>query len=506
MEQSDGVTSDDLRNECERYLASPAAYDVDEDYLLDLIEYALDQSDYVSAWLLTGAALTRFPHNRYVWLHLAFILYEEGHADYALTVLKRFGGTDYWAESLIILIDSTQNPERVKPGLRRLIVQTERFQEDTLANILSVGRDTDNYELFCELLPELERKTVAQDLLWREMASWAELKQDSSHQLEWIEKYIDSCPYDAEAWEMRARYYLYVEPDADEAMSAAEYALAIDPKSMIGQLARIEAASMKSAPGEASEKDIARMNAWFMKAIESMNDPAACLEQYVNFVRLYNLQDRPEIQQYLYDINKRYPDNLPVLDLLLRQAEANGEWEIQDFIIEELLNTTSPSASDEIIWVNWAKRLRAESLFHAAFKVLRTYYASSSVSYEDASDKNEILEMLYLDMRYDAIMAIDTPGADDDAFVITLFHKILVMARTGMLTELRHSVALLMTVVMGHSSGRSMPELMSGLSIGQFCLRLLEWADSDDHDSDGLNHIDPYFPILKSLYGAEGLH
>ncbi len=501
MEEPHGVTLEELRSECEKYLASPADYDIDDDRMLDLIEFALDQGEYSSAWLLIGAALTRFPDNHFVWLHLAFLLYEEGRMDYAMTVLKRFRKFDYWAQSLMILIESSQHPERVPDSIRNLVAHTDTFQEDNLANLLNVGRETGNYSLLCELLPEIERKTESVGMLWREMAAWAEARQDSANQQLWIEKYIDACPYDAEAWEMSARYYLYSEANPQEAMSSAEYALAINPRSVIGNLARIEAASMISPPGEANAGQIERMIDWFKQALNDLADATLCLEQYVNFLRLYDLCERTDIQQHLYDLNKLYPENIHVLDLLLRLSETNGEWEIQEFMISAQLTASHPDTSQELIYVSWARKLRADSNFHASYTILKGFYEYMKIDFEDSLVNDAYLEMLYLQRRFENIMDIDVPAPDEDSFVMVLFHKVLAMARLGKFENMPKTVAILMTDVMGHSSARSMADLLSGLSIGNFCVRLLEWADDSERDLDQLNQIDPYSHILKILYG-----
>ncbi len=500
MDDSEEITPETIDEECKKYLMSPAAYEVDEEYLLDLIETALDNANYTSAWLLIGAALTHYPDNHFIWLHLAYLLYEEGQSDYARIVLGKYKKKDFWADSLMVLIDSESAPEQVRDKLKKLILTPEIFHEDTLVNVISVARETDNYEFLIGLLPELARKTDAINVLWSEMASWAELRQDTDAQLQYIENYIDACPYDAEAWELRARYFLISKPDPDEALASAEYALAINPQSILGHLARFEASIMKIHAGMDMPNDQKEtLLKSILHAVNTMPSGAMFLDHYASFVVVNNLLDDERIQSLTYDFNKRYPENKAIVDLMLRMSENNSEWEIQDFVLRELAGSAMPAPEDETTWVEWSRILRSDKKFHASLAILLRFYESTKIAYNEALDKDAFLEMLYLSGRYDAIDNIRLPEMEDPLFIRVALHKLLAMARLGNYDGIMPMATKILAVAANNDAWYSLNNQLADVAIGSVCLRLIEWAQTPPRRKRKLMMIDPYGPQLICL-------
>ena len=499
MDDSNAITPDLIKEECRKYLSSPATYEYDEDHMLDLIEYAIDESDYTSAWLLIGAALTHFSDNSFIWLHLGYLLYEDGQYDYARILLEKYQHTDFWAQSLLVLIDAQTQPDKAADGLRRLVEETKIFHSDSLVNVISVAEQTNNFELLCQLMPTILEKCDAREQLWREMIALAEDKAEHAKQKQLIEAYIDAFPYDSRAWELRARYYLRTEPNADEATSSADYALAVNPDSVSANILRYEALTMRMQ-GTATKQSAERESAFdaILNSVGKLSEPGPDLEIFADFVARYSLQTDRRIQQLTYDLNQRFPDNRAILDLMLAMTEDNAEWEIQEFIIKEFYKHDSVHPTTEYMWVDWARALRGARCFHASLAVLHTYYTNERYTFTRAADKDAYLEMLYLEKRYDEILQIEVSASAPTTYdVRIMFHKMLVWAWKGEYSKVRATAVTLMHDITETDAWTSLSNRLGGESMASVCVRLIDWASHHTRTRQQLLDIDPYGPIIN---------
>lgn len=301
----------------------------EEDELLDIYDYAQDEGDdmvllYV---LLAGARL--YPDSKFLDERKAFFLSAINDQS-ARAMFGRKGRKDSALWGVLDLSLKNYPDGNPEDSLTELLASGVQFNCEALIRLIDTLHELDRDDLIAENVHILEERTEFKELLYYEVAE-ALIHNDRyiSVARDLAEELTKNEPFNPDNWVQLAKAEFGME-HFEEAVGAADYALAIDPSHMHAKLIKgLALAASDATRGEAIEllSEVLREepdNSVAVKAIAEAyradGKKGAALEVYRGYMVA------SEANSFvLLDVLKMHPDEPdPFLDLFSRQA-GNGE-------------------------------------------------------------------------------------------------------------------------------------------------------------------------------------
>ncbi len=297
----------------------------EEDELLDIYDFAQDEGDdmvllYV---LLAGARL--YPDSKFLDERKAFFLSAVNDQS-ARAMFDRKGREESALWGVLDLSLKNYPDGNPEDGLTELLASGVRFSCEALIRLIDTLHELDRDDLIAENVHILEERTEFKELLYYE-ASEALIHNDRyiSVARDLAEELTKNEPFNPDDWVQLAKAEFGME-HFDEAIVAADYALAIDPSHVHAQLMKgLALATSDDTRHEAIAllSDVLRVEPENSLAVKALAEAyradgkkGAALEVYRGFMV------SSEANSFvLLDILKMHPDDpVPFLELFSRQT------------------------------------------------------------------------------------------------------------------------------------------------------------------------------------------
>ncbi|MCM1110960.1 MAG: hypothetical protein NC336_07130 [Clostridium sp.] len=499
MEHTEDKNYRRLRSVCRKFLASPATFEIDIDHLLDLFDYALDNSEYNCAWVLVSIGNALFPDDDSFILKTAYLAYMEGDNELALELLDRVRIEPMWVETMRLMITAGQDSAEVARSLQRIVSQSRRLDNETLLNILTVAHEHDLYREIKSLCPEIERHADDMIDFYLDLEEWAEENGDTDYAAQILERLTTIAPMDIDLWIQSAAFNLSICSNPDEAATEVEYALAIDPSNRKARILDAQIRIVRTVNAhdrEGSEKAFGDLLESVGK--ENLSESDIMIIDWASEVLELSADER--VTEIYYGYNREHPEDRKVLTHLLAANENSGENEICEFLLKQ--NFDAELDNDEAEWIRWSQEIRSRGLYRLSLLVMETFYSLTETTFAKSQVQTVFLETLYLRGRFDAICSLEKEICASEQLLglpYMVMHLILSKARTGDWTGVPTLCTLLGDFDSIPGSWLNSMSVMACTSLVEFSGKMNALALLGDRSVEEINNIDPHTRLLREI-------
>lgn len=369
---------DELLNRFRQSLSKPMSDRFfDEDDLVEIFDYAGDiADDYLRMEALMCGA--RFFPDSEPLLERRGIFFSQ-YSDSARQQFLTYGQkTDSLIFDLLSIRDNMANAttEEVTARIDEMIDQHSSLTDEEVIQLSEAVQDLGLYEWYKAKLPALRQKAEYLTGLLYETGMVAEINRDYAFSARMLEELTEIEPFNSYYWMLLSRQYAQME-DADKALSAIDYSLAINPADPLSLY--LKAGYYNSLGKETKEiEDLAT------KAFDSSSGSVEVTQFLAEFyyksgrtqkaIALINrVLDNPEmgVQPPLFNNTEPAPvKELELIPLLIKYGADN---------IDLLLDRYYAANPDnqEILWCAWATQLSQQGHTDIAHKVMECYERNS---------------------------------------------------------------------------------------------------------------------------------
>lgn len=281
----------------------------------------------------------------------------------------------------------------VEAQLDRFVERTEAFDDEAIIQTVDCASALRAYDWVKRNRHKLQSKCSYLPTLLYELHIVASLNGDHTYAIEMLEELTGIEPFNGEYWCMLAEEHLKIDQN-DEAISAADYALAINPDDVRAMAAKaralINADSDHRTPVELLER-----------VVRELPDESFLVQSLA--VAYTNAGRRDDAERLLLDYSNRFPSDAATIDylLLLRYAD-----------ISHLLDryyTEMDGTADAKHWLDWAQRHIDEGRYPEAAVILESYYRNAGLT----DDLSLYFETLYQAGFHAAVVALYEYNTED---------------------------------------------------------------------------------------------
>ncbi len=369
-------------------LNSPQNVYFDENELIDIFDVASDANDdFVKMEVLWyGARL--FPESTELAERKAYFYYELGNSDAAQKTIKRVPKKSILRRLLELRINTTDRVAAIA-GLEELIKDKTDFSDEEIIQLVSTANDLGLYQWLKQHSDDIKKLTDYPQTFLYEMVNLAEMSEDYEYSVSMLEELTMLEPFNGEFWEMLAGIYVMYFGDVEKAMSAVDFALAINPDSRKARILKAQCMYGKDFPHEKIVElldDLISADAddsmpvqykAFLKTTESDND--AALEILQNYLNAH-LGDKSTI------------------DFMLTISDGQN----MDAVLDKFYSHTDMLAEEQ--WVEWANAQENELHYGAASAILSAFRRNNGT----LADVDRLIALAYRAKMYPRVVEVYT--------------------------------------------------------------------------------------------------
>ena len=327
----------------------------DEDVLVEIFDYAGDvNDDYVRMEVLLYGARV-YPHSETLKIRRGYFYFTQG-IDEGVTAMIKTAQTPSALWDILKLRNESVDAVDVKRQLDLLIDKYDTFDDETVIQLVDVASALNAFDWLKENVHRLKRKCEYRQVLYYEIASMAEINNDFAFAAEMMEQLTMIEPFNVQFWEMLAQYYAN-DFNVDKAITAAEYALAIDADSLPSIVIKAQCLLKKNENLDHIDEQLAR-------GVKQNPDDSLAVQTLAVVKIERGLVD--EAVALLLDYIARNKTDKDVIDYLLVIDEQN----IKEILDKCIQSETAPS---ETVWIDWADRNVFNGNYRQAREILSCY-------------------------------------------------------------------------------------------------------------------------------------
>ena len=248
--------------------------------------------------------------------------------------------------------------EEVEARLDKFVDRTEAFDDESIIQTVDCASALHAYDWVKRNRKKLQSKCSYLPTLFYELHIVASLNGDHQYAIEMLEELTDIEPFNGEYWCILAEEHLKLDQN-DEAISAADYALAINADD-------IRAMAAKARALINIDEDRTTPVKLLEKVVRELPDEAFLVQSLA--VAYTNDGRREDAERLLVEFNAKNPTDTATIDylLLLRYADITHSLDRYYQIVSE--------SSDVEHWKEWAQKHIAERRYAEAAVILESYY------------------------------------------------------------------------------------------------------------------------------------
>jgi len=418
----------------------------DENDLVEIFDYASDYDNYIVKMevLLYGAV--HYPKSEALATRRAWLYYSFGDVEATSDLNNRVGSGGVLNRLLDLRARNAglaMSREKLEETFMDIISGTDNFEDEEIIQLTDYAMEVGLSEWLAKNKQLIQSKCSYPQTFLYEFADRAEESEDLATAAVLFEELTMLEPFTLDFWLRLATVQLNRD-DYENALSSAEYALAIDPDSMIGL--RIKGAALYRlerchetvveiytrivASSEAEETDVSTLAAALMEC-GRRNEAAGMLIQYLD----------------------AHPDSRLAIDVLLVIDRENAEPYVRKAISSGFLSEKDA--------VEWARGHVVHGQFSSAALICLTYNELKGI-------ENEIpfmMEVSYFGLRFNDIIRIyREKGIASDplpAHPSVSFPYIMSLVRTGRRAEALDEAGRILSSVRTFRKRHSGTELSS---------------------------------------------
>lgn len=382
--------------------------DYDENDLIEIYDFASDNGDeYIQLSVLLSAARI-YPESEELSQRRGYYFYDRVSLGQGALDMAAVHKTDsaLWA----ILWELVQMPQRQydpEEAFDAILNRYSDYDDETIIQLVGACCYTNLYGWLKKRKNDIQKRCLYPDTFLYELSEEAHIRGDNSYAVELLEELTRMVPFNASYWVLLSQCYFDLD-DKVNALSAVDYALAIDAKSTSALTQKmIVLFNMKGGVDEAI-----RIGADIIKDVTFDFD---LLYQYV-FMLSSISEHKRDAAELMSEYIHRFPDNKDLIDHLL-------EIGFEDLNRKALDQYFRYDAS-ESVWMEWAKEYLELGSYEVCRDILMSYLTNSG----SLPEWTALLEALYRLGDYRLICRLhDIYMVSDNNVLITMMDRLLLM-------------------------------------------------------------------------------
>lgn len=383
--------------------------DYDENDLIEIYDFASDNGDeYVQLSVLLSAARI-CPDSEELSQRRGYYFYDRvalGQGAYDMASAHKTESA-LWA----ILWELVQLPSAGKDHeavFDSILDRYSDYDDETIIQLVSACCYNDLYDWLKRRKVDIQKRCLYPDTFLYELSEEAHLRGDDGYAVELLEELTRMVPFNASYWVLLSQCYFDLNDKAN-ALSAVDYALAIDAKSASALNQKMIV--LYNMAGKVDEA--LRIGADVVKDITFDFD---LLYQYVFMLSSTGERHKREAAELMSEYIGRFPENKDLIDHLL-------EIEFED-LNRKALDRYYGYDSSERSWTDWAKEYYDLGSYEVCRDILMSYLTNSG----SMPEWTLLLESLYRLGDYAQICSLyDRYIMPDDTAIITMLDRLLLL-------------------------------------------------------------------------------
>lgn len=327
----------------------------DEDFLLDVFDYAGDiQDDYLRMEALMSLA-RYYPDSEY-FQERRGIFYSQYSDEARSAFLNDNPATDCMIIEALRLKDEMPEGEEARRKLDELIARYDHLTDEEIIQFIGLVASLGQLQWVKDNMDMLRKKSDNASVLPYEVAVAADTCHDHAFAIELLEGLTQAEPFNSYFWMTLSNQY-FMENEGEKALSAVDYSLAINPDAPLSLL-------MKARILYAMEKPLPEVLPLLERATELAPDN---LDVARYMASVFFAEGQPEkSRRALESVVEHGASQIDVIpDLLAYGAENADELFDRYFKLNE--------ENTQIMWASWAQQLSMQGFPALAKKALDCY-------------------------------------------------------------------------------------------------------------------------------------
>lgn len=482
------------------------------DYLR-VFDIAVENENYTSANIIWTRADAEYHDEGEDILKLkrVFMLFCINQYDYAKRLLSTVDSDDLWTRTMRVALDGTDDPESVRGAIGKLVAETESIDDTDFRNLLALAIQ---YDLLDELQSQFDIIMQKNNGIQGGLLALVDNIDDSNP--DFARRVWDEITradiHDAETWARYSSYCLRMLQDNDEALEAAEFAIAIDPSNPTAQRAILLAKFIKNGN---------KKPATFVKEATKLLTPELDDEYFIYKVaqtiadQRIGESTRTDALDAVFANYVHHPNSSFLLHTLVfyYEHDENQSDEGLRQLVRQLLNNCD---DDESLVMGISQAFRASGWYRAGLLLMDEYYIRYNKTVSNSDFPPTLVETQYLLKKYrevivsvaEAYMVYKSSDDKDDfrsALVLNMIimFGVLAAARLRDYETCKLWLGTGMNVFPMDGNFINPIDVYSRDGILRTLHSLADWLRAPRHRMADLDCIDPFRVISRQLDGIK---
>lgn len=355
---------------------SPQTVYFDENELIDIYDAASDANDDFARMevLLCGARL--FPDSVELAERKAYLYYDIGNHEAAKNVIDKLPDSSVIKRLLDTRINVSDHDQAIQ-SLDEIVCTGADFSDEEIIQLVDTAGDFGLYNWLKDNKSKIMALTDYPQTYLYEMVNLAEMSGDYKYAIGLLEELTMLEPFNSEFWEMLAGMDIMYFSDANAALNAVDYALAINPDSRKALLLKAQCMYELEMSFDEVESSLERL-------IESDPDDSIAVN-YLAFVKISRNNDVAAAMDILDKYITKHKDDKNTVDYMLTISEGRG----MEPVMDDFYRSTDMKIEDD--WQKWAKAQYDEGHYMASATILKTFLRNSG----NISDVDRLILVFY---------------------------------------------------------------------------------------------------------------
>lgn len=350
---------DDFRNAVTSADASSAYFD--EGDLIEVFDYAGDQGDDATRTEVIAMAERLYPDSDELKIRKAFYYYLIDNPEMSRKVVEGSHGEGALWDILKLRLDPPADKD-AESVLDALFEKYDTLGDEEVIQLINLANSIKRLDWAIANIDGFRKRTTYMPTCLYEIAVLSSMNQDNATVVKMTEELTRIEPFTEIYWLMMARAHADM-MQIDDAVSAVDYALAINPDNSEALLLKAQLKVLNDQNDDATITEIQRLanldpeNVLLVKTLGILLSSRGRKDDaYINYV----------------DYFTRHPDSGEILELLL---EINPG----DYFVNKYYESSSVNSEDE--WLEMASNLSGEGAHKAAAALLGVFHEKEGLTH-----------------------------------------------------------------------------------------------------------------------------
>lgn len=352
-----------LYNEFRRAVTSPDARSVyfDEGDLIEIFDYAGDQGDDATRTEVIALASRLYPESDDLKIRKAFYYYLIDNQEMSRAVVDGAHGDGALWDILKLRLDPPAEKDAVKV-LDGLFAKYDTLGDEEVIQFVNLANSVKHLDWAIGNIDGFRKKTSYIPTCLYEIAVLSGLNQDNETVIKMTEELTRIEPFTDIYWLMMARAHADL-MQIDEALSAVDYALAIDSANSEALLLRAQLKVLNDQNDDETVEEVRRL-------VESDPDNGSMVRTLGIMLTARDRKD--DAMGYYLDYFSRHHDAADVLELILGVIPAQH-------CVELYYDAVETNSEDD--WLAMAERLSADGCHQSAACLLGVFHEREGLTH-----------------------------------------------------------------------------------------------------------------------------